>query len=59
MNKKKVIIVIFIVILAIIGITFWILNSQEKPQDVLEQYVSLINNHSYKEMYEYLTEEAI
>ncbi len=58
MNKKKVIIVIFIVILAIIGITFWILNSQEKPQDVLEQYVSLINNHSYKEMYEYLTEEA-
>ena len=57
MNKKIVIFVVLIIIAIIITIAC-ILNSQEKPQDILDKYVSLINEKKYEEMYEQITKEA-
>ncbi len=56
--NKKVVVIILIAILIIIGITYWALNSQEKPENVLEQYVALLNERNYEEMYKNLTEES-
>ena len=57
MNKKIIIIVILIIIAIIITIAC-ILNSQEKPQEIIDKYATLINEKKYEEMYEQITKEA-
>ena len=58
--SKKIggIIIVLVIILAVGGVGYWKFSNQEKPQDILEQYVALLNEHKYDEMYQYLTEEA-
>ena len=57
MNKKLVVFSILIIIIAIVAIIFLNLNSQEKPQDVLDRYVALLNEKNYEEMYQQITKE--
>ncbi len=59
MNKKIVIILsIVIVITVIVGTIILIQNNQTKPEDILNNYISLINNKNYEEMYEQITESS-
>ena len=58
MNKKIVIFVILIIVILITAIVCWTLNSQEKPQDILDKYVSLLNEKNYEEMYQQISSES-
>ncbi len=58
MNKKLVVFFILIIIIAVVAIIFLNLNSQEKPQDVLDKYVALLNEKNYEEMYQQITKES-
>ena len=60
MKNKVVIIIILILLIAIItgGVIFYLNYSNEKPEDVLNKYVSLINDKKYEEMYDQITEES-
>ena len=61
MNKKVVIGIIIAVIVAIVGgVVAFVLLSQPKinPEDIWQNYISLINEQKYEEMYAMLTEES-
>ena len=59
MNKKIIIPIISIVIIAIIGITvFAIQKNKAKPDEIWQKYVTCLNEQKYDEMYDMLTEEA-
>ena len=58
MNKKLVVFFILIIIIAVVAIIFLNLNSQEKPQDILNKYVALLNEKNYEEMYQQITKES-
>lgn len=61
MNKKVIIGIIAIVLIAVtIGSIIFIMygKPQNKPEDVWENYISLINEQKYEEMYEMLTEDS-
>ena len=59
MNKKIIIPIISIVIIAIIGITvFTIQKNKAKPDEIWQKYVTCLNEQKYDEMYDMLTEEA-
>jgi len=61
MNKKVVIAIIIIAIVAIIGgIVAFAMLSQPKinPEDIWQSYISLINEQKYEEMYAMLTEDS-
>ena len=59
--KKKVIIsiVIIIILMAIIvGVLFYLNYTSEKPENILNKYVSLINEKNYEAMYDQITDES-
>ena len=59
--KKKVIISIMIVIIltaVITGVFFYLNYTSEKPENILNNYVSLINEKNYEAMYDQITEES-
>ena len=58
--KKKIIIIVTIVVLIIIaiGAYLFINNQGKKPEEVLNEYISKINEQKYEEMYEYLDDES-
>ena len=59
--KKKVIISIMIVIIliaVIAGVFFYLNYTSEKPENILNNYVSLINEKNYEAMYDQITEES-
>jgi len=61
MNKKVVIgISVAVILIALIGgIAFFMLNqSKVKPENVWQNYISLINEQKYEEMYEMLTDDS-
>ena len=60
MNKKVVIGIIAVVVVAIIGVVVFFLLSQSKvkPEDVRQSYIKLINEQKYEEMYAMLTQES-
>lgn len=61
MNKKVVIgIIVVVVFVAVIGgVAFFVLNqSKTNPEDIWQNYISLINEQKYEEMYGMITEES-
>lgn len=59
--KKKVIISIMIVIIliaVIAGVFFYLNYTSEKPENILNNYVSLINEKNYEAMYDQITDES-
>lgn len=60
MNKKILIGIIIAIIIIVAGIFgyLYIQNNKEKPETVLTQYMSYINDENYSEMYNLLTEES-
>ena len=60
MKKKIIIAIVLIVVLAMIATSvFLFMNyTKEKPEEVLNKYVALLNEQKYEEMYEYLTESS-
>ncbi len=59
--KKKVIISIMIVIIltaVITGVFFYLNYTSEKPENILNNYVSLINEKNYEAMYDQITDES-
>ena len=59
--KKKVIISIMIVIIliaVIAGVFFYLNYTSEKPENILNNYVSLINEKNYEAMYDQITEKS-
>lgn len=59
--KKKVIISIMIIIIltaVIAGVFFYLNYTSEKPENILNNYVSLINEKNYEAMYDQITEES-
>ena len=61
--KKKVLIILAIVVVFITGIVAGILiylNSlaKNKPEAVLSEYIQLINEQKYEEMYDLISEES-
>ncbi len=62
-NKKTIIIIsVVIILLVIIGIISFIIlsnkNDEENAKQTFTQYIGLINDDKYEEMYNYLTTEA-
>lgn len=59
-NKKLIIIalVVIIVICAIIGALIYINSTKTKPEDILNTYISLINEQKYEEMYNLISESS-
>lgn len=62
MNKKVVIgIIVVVLLIAIVGgcVAFFMLSqSKIKPEEIWQNYISLINEQKYEEMYAMLTEES-
>ena len=60
MNKKVIIAIFIVTIVAIIGgvIGFILLQPKTNPEDIWQNYISLINEQKYEEMYAMLTEES-
>ena len=64
MKSKKIIIIVSIVIilLVIVGITAFVILTNKKDEEnakqILTEYVGLINDDKYEELYNYLTTEA-
>lgn len=62
MNKKVVVgIIVAVIVVAIIGgvVAFWVLNQPKtNPEDIWQNYISLINEQKYEEMYAMLTEDS-
>ena len=57
---KKIIIFIIIVILVVgsVGTYMYIKNKENKPDDILNEYISKINEQKYEEMYYYLDDTS-
>ena len=61
MNKKVIIGIVIAVIVAIVGgvVAFFVLSQPKiNPEDIWHNYISLINEQKYEEMYAMLTEES-
>lgn len=62
MSKKVVVgIIVAVIVVAIIGgvVAFWMLNRpRTNPEDIWQNYISLINEQKYEEMYAMLTEDS-
>ena len=61
MNKKVLVGVIIAIIVVIAGgvVAFFILNQPKtNPEDIWQNYISLINDQKYEEMYEMLTQDS-
>ena len=59
MNKKIIIPIIVVIIVAILGIAIFVIEKNKvKPDEVWQKYISYINEKKYDEMYDMLTEDA-
>ena len=58
MKKKKLILIIIILIISSIGGYYFYKKNNNKPEDILNEYISKINNEKYDEMYQLLDEES-
>lgn len=58
MKKKISIIFAILIIVAIAGTIIYVKSKEEKPEEVVNQYISLINNQKYEEMYEKITDQS-
>ena len=59
MNKKIIIPIIVVIIVAILGIAiFAVEKNKAKPDEIWQKYISYINEKKYDEMYDMLTEDA-
>lgn len=59
--KKKILILIIIILILIIssiGGYYFYKKNNNKPEDILNEYISKINNEKYDEMYQLLDEES-
>lgn len=56
--KKKLITVFIILLMAIIGTICVVKSNKTKPEEILNQYVGLLNEKKYEEMYEYITKQS-
>ena len=54
---KKIIVIFILIIVAIAGYFYWNLNN-EKPEEVLNEYISKLNDGKYDEIYNLLDEES-
>ena len=58
MSKKILIIIILIAVISVAGGYFYAKQTNEKPEDVLKEYFSKVNEEKYEEMYEMLDNES-
>lgn len=60
MGRKKVLIIvaIIIVIIAIIGLVYFLNMPKGKPEDVVNEYFSKLNDKKYDELYQYLSSDS-
>ena len=58
MSKKILIIVVLIFIIAIAGGYIYLKQSKENPEEILNEYISNINDGMYEKMYDMLDEEC-
>ena len=58
MKKKILILIIIILIISSIGGYYFYKKNNNKPEDILNEYISKINNEKYDEMYQLLDEES-
>ena len=58
MSKKILIIVVLIFIIAIAGGYIYLKQSKENPEEILNEYISNINDGMYEKMYDMLDEES-
>ena len=58
MKKKILILIIIILIISLIGGYYFYKQNNNKPEDILNEYISKINNEKYDEMYQLLDEES-
>lgn len=61
MKNKKIIIValvVLIVVVSIVGIIIYVNMTKQKPEDILNRYISLINEKKYDEMYNMISENS-
>lgn len=58
MSKKILIIVVLIFIIAIAGGYIYLKQSKENPEEILNEYISNINDEMYEKMYDMLDEES-
>ena len=56
--KKKLITLFIIILMAIIGTICVVKSNKTKPEEILNQYVGLLNEKKYEEMYEYITKQS-
>ena len=58
-NKKLIFTILSIIIVIVIIIAIFIINNKkEKPQDVLNTYISLLNEQNYEELYNLISKES-
>ncbi len=58
MKKKILILIIIILIISSIGGYYFYKQNNNKPEEILNEYISKINNEKYDEMYQLLDEES-
>ena len=58
MKKKILILIIIILIISLIGGYYFYKQNNNKPEEILNEYISKINNEKYDEMYQLLDEES-
>ena len=58
MKKNILILIIIILIISSIGGYYFYKKNNNKPEDILNEYISKINNEKYDEMYQLLDEES-
>lgn len=58
MKKKILIILVIVLLIAAVGGFLYYKNSKDKPEEILNEYISKINYEKYNEMYELLDEKS-
>lgn len=58
MSKKILIITIIVLIIALIGGIFYLKQTKDKPEEILKEYISKINEEKYDEIYQLLDEKS-
>ena len=58
MKKKILIILVIVLLIAAVGGFLYYKNSKDKPEEILNEYISKINDEKYNEMYELLDEKS-
>lgn len=58
MKKKILIILVIVLLITAVGGFLYYKNSKDKPEEILNEYISKINDEKYNEMYELLDEKS-